>query len=282
MPACTNQNPPVFSASRSRQAARPFIKWAGGKRQILRELVQRVPKFKTYHEPFLGGGALFFALRPAKAVLADNNLRLVRAWRGVRDDVETVIALLQTYPHDREFFLELRERPIDQATDPEVAAWFIYLNKTGYNGLYRVNSRNVFNVPFGRYSNPTICDATNLRACAKALQGIEILHDDFGSVLGRARRGDFVYFDPPYVPLSTTSVFTSYTAEGFGREDQRRLRDVALKLKAKGVHVLLSNSSSALVRDLYADRFVVEEVSANRNLNCKGEKRGPVTEVIIR
>lgn len=271
------------AGSKSASGPRPFIKWVGGKRQILHELVARVPaRFGTYHEPFVGGGALFFAVRPEKAVLSDNNERLVRTWRGVRDHVDKVIALLAKYPHDKQFFLEMRERDIDAATDVEVAAWFIYLNKTAFNGLYRVNSKNKYNVPFGRYVNPNICDEVTLRACSKALRGAQIEHEDFGAVLERAQEGDFVYFDPPYVPLSATAYFTSYTAEGFSSDDQKRLRDVARSLKAKGVHVLLSNSSAGFVRSIYKKGFKIEEVLASRQVNCQAEGRGPIVELVIR
>lgn len=262
---------------------RPFLKWVGGKRQIIASLLERVPQLGkgTYHEPFVGGGALFFALRPAKAILSDTNQRLVRTYVGVRDHVDEVVKLLKRYPHDPVFFQKMRERDIDAESDAQVAAWMIYLNKTGYNGLYRVNSRNRFNVPFGRYVKPTICDEPNLRACSAALQGVKIEHEDFAGVLKRARKGDFVYFDPPYVPLSATSYFTSYTADGFGPEQQVRLRDVAKQLKGKGIKVLLSNSSAGFVREIYADHFAMEEVEASRNVNCRGDGRGRILELVI-
>ena len=262
--------------------ARPFLKWAGGKRQLLKELRKHVPKkIKTYHEPMIGGGAFFFDLKPGQAVLSDSNERLVRTFRGVRDSVEEVIAHLSSYPHSKPFFLEMRSRDIDSAADAEVAAWMIYLNKTCFNGLYRVNSKDRFNVPFGRYKDPLICDPELLRACSKVLEGAEINHEDFKAVLDRAEPGDFVYFDPPYVPLSDTSSFTSYTSGGFGIDDQRRLRDTAGKLKRRGVHVLLSNSSSPLVHQLYDEGFEHREVSARRAINSKGGLRGPVGELII-
>jgi len=263
--------------------ARPFIKWVGGKRQLLDRLLHYVPeRFGTYHEPFVGGGALFFRLEPRPAILADSNERLIRTYRGLRNEPEKVIELLRGYPHEKSFFLELRSSDIDAAkTDAEVAAWFIYLNKTAYNGLYRVNRRNLFNVPFGDQKKPNICDAENIRACSRALQGAELVTGDFESVLERAKSGDFVYFDPPYVPLSVTSDFTSYTRDGFDMSDQVRLRDVALELKKRGVYVLLSNSSAPAVRELYAD-FEQIEVDARRAINCKVEGRGAVTELLIR
>ena len=262
---------------------RPFVKWVGGKRQLLDRLVRYIPeRFGTYHEPFVGGGALFFHLRPERACLSDSNERLIRTYRGLRDDPERVIELLREYPHDKEFFLEFRTRDIDASEcDAEVAAWFIYLNKTAYNGLYRVNSKNIFNVPFGDNKNPNICDADNIRACSRALQTAKLEVGDFETVLDRAKPRDFVYFDPPYVPLSVTSAFTSYTRDGFDMNDQVRLRDVALELKKRGVYVLLSNSSAPAVRELYAD-FELIEVRARRAVNCKVEGRGEVKELLIR
>ncbi|MGH7436376.1 MAG: DNA adenine methylase [Polyangiaceae bacterium] len=263
--------------------ARPFLKWAGGKRQLLPHLLRHVPPHMgRYFEPFVGGGALFFAARPARATLADVNARLVRAYRGVAGQVDEVVRLLRGYLHDSDFYYRLRAKAIDGHSDAEVAAWFIYLNRTGYNGLYRVNRRNEFNVPFGRYANPTVCDEPTLRACAVALSDTTLQVDDFENVVAGARRGDFVYFDPPYAPLSATSSFTSYTATGFGPEDQKRLRDVAMKLKRRGVHVLLSNSSAPAVKELYGEGFEVLEVPAMRMVNSRGTGRGAVAELVIR
>ena len=261
----------------------PFVKWAGGKRSVLRHLLPLVPtSFGKYFEPFVGGGAMFFALQPQRAVLSDNNERLVRTYAAIRDEVALVIALLESYPHDKDFFLRLRRSYIDLGTDPEVAAWLLYLNRTCFNGLYRVNRRNEFNVPFGRYANPTICDAARLRACSTALQGIELACADFEGVAVRASPGDFVYFDPPYLPLSKTSSFTSYTADGFGLVEHRRLRDLALDLKARGVHVLISNSSAPAIEELYADAaFKVARIEANRAINSNASGRGKIAEFAI-
>ena len=152
--------------------ARPFLKWAGGKRQLIRELCRFVPgQFGTYHEPFVGGGALFFHLKPKRAVLSDSNARLVRTYQGIQNSVDEVIALLRSYPHDKSFFLKLRALPIDDQSDAELAAWFIFLNKTGFNGLYRVNRKNIFNVPFGDNAHTRVLDEDNLRACSAALMG---------------------------------------------------------------------------------------------------------------
>lgn len=266
---------------------RPFLKWAGGKRQLIGQLRPHLPaRIARYHEPFLGGGAVFFALQPRlgrkHAYLSDCNQRLVRTYRGLRDDPERVITLLRSYPHDKRFFIDLRQRDIDAASDAEVAAWFIYLNKTAYNGLYRVNRRNVFNVPFGDYRRPNICDEANLRACAASLRRTRIEELDFERAARRAEPGDLVYFDPPYVPLSSTSSFTSYTSRGFGPAEHRRLRDLALELKRHGVAVLISNSSAREVRKLYANDFEVVPLRARRAVNSRADGRGPITELLMR
>jgi DNA adenine methylase len=262
--------------------ARPFVKWAGGKRQLLRKLLEHVPvKYGRYFEPFLGGGALFFAIQPRLATLGDVNERLVRTYTGVKNHVERVIALLKTYKHEERFFYELRSADVDRCSDAEVAAWFVYLNKTGFNGLYRVNKKNRFNVPFGRYENPKICDTRTLRACSAALSSTHLQVGDFEVIATRAKRGDFVYFDPPYVPLSSTASFTSYTSSGFGLPEQRRLRDLAQRLKSRGVHVLLSNSDAPSIRELYARGFEISEVAATRMVNSDPNRRGAITELVI-
>lgn len=282
------------SASTSAPAegnCRPFVKWAGGKRQLLPELRRYVPeRFERYIEPFVGGGALFFGLssrlaassHAPRALLGDVNERLIRTYRGVQSSVEDVIERLRGYLHEEHFYYEMRQLAIDERSDAEVAAWFIYLNKIGFNGLYRVNRQNRFNVPFGRHKNPTICDAATLRACSRALQGVELAVIDFEHAAERAQPGDLVYFDPPYVPLSVTSSFTKYTSDGFDAEHQVRLRDVALALKQRGVHVLLSNSSADFVRELYRKDFELIEVSATRLVNSKATRRGAITELVIR
>jgi len=270
-------------------SCRPFVKWAGGKRQLLPELQRYLPPhFERYIEPFVGGGALFFELsarlrstRQPRALLADVNQRLIRTYEGVRDSVEDVIALLRDYLHEEQFYYRVRERAIDSQSNAEVAAWLIYLNKIGFNGLYRVNRQNRFNVPFGRHKNPTICDEQTLRACSRALAGVDLQVAGFEETAARAQAGDLVYFDPPYVPLSVTSSFTKYTSVGFDADAQVRLRDVALGLKQRGVHVLLSNSSARSVRELYGKDFEIAEVSATRNVNSKATGRGAVTELVI-
>ena len=262
------------------------MKWAGGKRQLLDEIRRHLPgSFNTYHEPFVGGGAVFFALSAGRpAHLSDSNKRLVRAYRGIKDSVGDVIAILRGHEQERrsrEAYLKMRARDIDSDTDAEVAAWFIYLNKLAFNGLYRVNSKNRFNVPYGDNENAVLCDERNLRACAEALARAELHHEDFTEVGERAQAGDLVYFDPPYFPVSSTSYFTSYTVGGFTPDDQRKLRDLAQTLKRKRVHVLLSNSPPAAA--LYTEDlgFSVKEVLASRAVNSKAELRGKITELLI-
>jgi DNA adenine methylase len=266
-----------------RERATPFVKWAGGKREILPALLPHIPStFRTYFEPFVGGGALFFHLAPRGAVLSDSNERLIRAYHGVKNDVDRVVALLRTYPDTKEFYLELRAANADAGTDAQVAAWLIYLNKTGYNGLYRVNSRNIFNVPYGDHQKANFRDEPTLRACSRALAGTTLKCADFETVTESAVEGDLVYFDPPYVPRSVSSHFTSYTSSGFGPSEQERLRDVALRLKRRGVQVRLSNSATALIERLYSRDFELIPVLARRRVNRDGEGRGEIKEYLIK
>lgn len=269
------------------RAPGPIIKYCGGKTQLLPEIRRFYPeKIRHYYEPFFGGGAVFFDLRAGgwdgEATLGDANERLVRTYLGIRNDVQDVIDRLREMKYDRDVFYEERERrPEAMSDDADVAAWFIYLNRCGFNGLYRVNKSGKFNVPFGRYTNPKICDPERLIAASLALRGTEFRICDFGNTVRGAEAEDFVYFDPPYLPTSETANFTSYTASGFPWDDQIRLRDCALRLKGRGVNVLLSNAGLAPIRDLYADGFDIHEVQARRNINSDGGKRGNVTEFLI-
>lgn len=270
--------------------ARPLIRWAGGKTQLLSALERHVPpSFATYHEPFLGGGALFFHLRGqgriTRAVLSDANPYLVEAYRGVCSDVERVIARLREYQeaHSYDYFMRVRRGPPHSFQDQtvETAAWFIYINKTCYNGLWRTNRKGEYNAPPDRDKPASaILDADNLRACSEALQGVELLHSDFTETQHRALPGDFCYFDCPYWPLSTTASFTAYTKDPFGPTEQAALEVMARRLSDRGVHVLLSNSSAHQVRALYHS-WTLHEVDARRAVNCKAEKRGAVKELII-
>jgi DNA adenine methylase len=260
--------------------AAPFLKWVGGKTQLLPDLLSYVPAgFDTYIEPFVGGGALFFALRPAKAVLADSNPELINCYTVVRDRVEELITALSKYPYSEEFYYSLRtEMPEDAVLR---AARLIYLNRTCYNGLYRVNKQGQFNVPFGRYTNPVICDAERLRAASYALRNAELRCADYHDTLQMfARPGDFVYIDPPYHPVSQYSDFKRYTAEFFYAEDQRQLARTAKQLAQRGCSVLASNSYCDFILDIYQGCEIIE-VSARRNINKDPQKRGEVKEVLI-
>ena len=266
---------------------RPFLKWAGGKTQLVPALLEHMPpRFNAYFEPFVGSGALFFCLRRqgrlSQAHLSDTNAELAGAYAALAADVEQVIAHLAGYPHSPEFFYALRAQDPWTLDPARRAARLIYLNKTGYNGLYRVNRRGQFNVPFGRYKNPPILDPENLRCVSQALQGVEISHAPFESVLEWARPGDWVYFDPPYAPLSATASFTAYQAHGFSAADQARLRDACLELTRRGVQLTLSNSDTPLIRELYTrPAFTLHPVLARRAINSNAARRGPVSELII-
>jgi DNA adenine methylase len=266
---------------------RPFLKWAGGKTQLTDALLKRMPaSFNAYHEPFVGGGALFFRLyrehRIKRAVLSDLNAELIDTYRALRDHVREVVQLLSAFPHHESFYYEIRAQDPWSMGLAERAARMIYLNKTGYNGLYRVNRQGKFNVPFGRHKAPNYLDEDNLFAVSRSLENVELLCEPFTSVLTRVEPGDWVYFDPPYAPISQTSDFTSYNPNGFGMRDQETLRDVCIALSERNVSFMLSNSDAAIIRSLYkTPGFVIDEVSANRSINCMGAKRGKVTELII-
>lgn len=278
-------------------SARPFFKFAGGKTQLLSKLLARVPhRFGTYHEPFVGGGALFWSLASAgrldDARISDRNELLVRVYRGVREHVDDVVSRLSVLSIDHDVYYRMRAiHPSTLASDVEAAVWFVYLNKTGFNGLYRVNKKGFNNVPPGKFkSPPTICDEPNLRACSDILnkraadgsRAIRVLVQPFEDVLLVAKQGDLVYLDPPYPPLTETADFTAYTEFGFKWSDQERVRDVALELKKRGAFVVLSNSDQERVRELYAgDRFSIDSVEASRAINSKAGGRGPVGELII-
>ncbi len=265
--------------------ARPVLKWVGGKGQLLPELLRRLPdRFEVYHEPFVGGGALFFELasqaRINKAYLSDINSSLIDVYIGLRDCVDDVVIHLQQHRHERDYYYKVRAIDPTALSLPERAARVIYLNKTCYNGLYRENRAGQFNVPFGRYANPTICDEPNLRAASAILQQADIARRRFDTILDYAKTGDFVYFDPPYVPLSPTANFTAYDRDGFGPDDQRQLRDVFAELGRRGVRAMLSNSDTPFVRELYRG-FPIEQVFAARAVNSKANGRGKVAEVLV-
>ncbi len=268
--------------------AAPFLKWAGGKTQLLNQFEAYFPPrdhYKKYLEPFVGSGAVFFHLQPKIAHLADSNEELINCYRQIKNHVGAVIEVLRTHKrfHSEKHYYKVRSLQFRKLDPIERAARFIYLNKTCFNGLYRVNSRGEFNVPMGSYKNPPILDEEALRVAHDALKGIglhcmpfERFCDEF------AEKGDFVYFDPPYSPLSKTSNFTSYTKNDFGGEDQKRLRDTFEKLAKRGCFVMLSNSTSDFIRDLYKKyRETTYEVSARRVINCDATKRSPIKEFVI-
>lgn len=265
--------------------AHPFLKFAGGKTALLPEILPLLPdRIDHYYEPFVGGGAVFFALAEAKrfsvAYLSDTNVELMNLYNELAHHPENVIQHLKTHVYDEKYYYAVRAQDPHKMSTIARAARLIYLNKTCFNGLYRVNKSGQFNVPFGSYKNPTICDEENLLAASLVLRHAAISPFDFEDATRYAKRGDAVFFDPPYIPLSKTSNFTAYSADGFSDGDQERLRDVIDKLDAKGVHVLLSNSDTPRVRELYAD-FKIEEVQAPRRVNSKGGKRGNVGELLI-
>lgn len=266
------QKPDVLTVS-----AKPFLKWVGGKRSILPELSARMPEtFDGYHEPFIGGGALFFEIQPRKAFLSDVNFHLIITFQTVRDSVEELIKELNKHVkgHEKDYFGKARDKLFGEKDPVKIAALFIYLNKTCYNGLYRVNKTGRFNVPMGSYKDPTILDADNLRNVSKLLQGIDIQQRPFDQTA--IKKGDFYYLDPPY-----HKTYDGYNGGGFGDSEHEKLAQVCRKIDKSGGQFMLSNSDTDFVRGLYKG-FVIEDVMASRNVSCKGEQRGKENELIIR
>ena len=264
----------------------PIVKWVGGKRQLMFELLKNMPKsYNRYFEPFIGGGALFFELQPENAYISDMNEELINLYSVVRDNVYELIEDLGKHEVSKEYFLEIRN--IDRTeqyaklSSIERASRFIYLNRTCFNGMYRVNSQGQFNVPFGHYKNPRIIDESNLLNCSKLLNKTAIKCADFSEILTKVQKDDFVYFDPPYVPLNETSSFTSYTKDGFDIDMQFKLRDVCDELDSMGVKFMLSNSDTKLVNELYAN-YEIKKVFASRQINANADGRGKITEVLVK
>lgn len=270
---------------------KPFLKWAGGKRQLLPRLREYFPEsYNTYYEPFVGAGAVLFDLKPQNAVINDNNAELINLYNVIKDKnkIEKLISHLETHENTEKYFYDIRswdrEDDYHQIDDYIRASRFIYLNKTCYNGLYRVNSKGYFNVPFGNYKNPDYQNADVLRAVHHYLHDndIYITNADFEEAVKDAKENDFVYFDPPYDPISKTSAFTSYTKDNFGDAEQERLRDLFIQLYKKGCYVLLSNSNTEFINKLYDYPGIeIIEVEANRNINSKGDGRGKIKEVLV-
>ena len=264
----------------------------GGKRQLLPEIKKYAPKkFNTYFEPFVGGGAVLFELQPNQAIVNDINKELINVYSVIQNNVDELIETLSNqneYSNTSECYYRVREldrepQKYNKLTGIERAARILYLNKTCYNGLYRVNSMGEFNSPFGSYKNPNIVNEVTLKAVSKYFNesNIKFLNGDFEKVLKTAKKGDFVYFDPPYAPISKTSNFTGYNENGFGENEQIRLKEVCDSLDKKGVKFLLSNSDCEFIRDLYKD-YNIAKIKAKRAINSNGNNRGAISEVLIR
>lgn len=277
-----------------KESPKPFVKWVGGKRQLAKQFREMDlyppeafdPKTGTYFEPFVGGGAMFFDLLPQKAVLSDLNSELITTYNVIKTDVKKLIGKLKEHKKNntKEYFLKVRAWDLKKLSAVDVAARFIFLNRTCFNGMYRVNKSGGFNVPYGAQKNPLICDEDNLMKVHKKLQNIEVLNEDYKKVLGKAKKGDFVYFDPPYYPVNATSSFTSYTKEGFLEKQQIELKDAFMELHRKGCFVMLSNSNTPFINKLYSDldeKVTINQVFAGRAINSKGDKRGKVKEVVV-
>ncbi|WKB36584.1 DNA adenine methylase [Terrilactibacillus sp. S3-3] len=266
---------------------RPFLKWAGGKRQLLPEIRKCIPaNFNTYFEPFVGAGAVLFDLQPERAVINDINNELINVYKVIRDGVEWLIDDLKQHHNEKDYFYSIRD--LDRTDDyhkwqpAKKASRILYLNKTCYNGLFRVNKKGYFNVPFGNYRAPQIVNEKTLRAVHRYLNDndVSLMRTDFESAVAQAGKGDFVYFDPPYDPVSETASFTGYSLDGFNRDDQLRLRDVFIELDKRGCKVLLSNSATDFIKEIYR-QFPIRLVSAGRNINSVATRRGKIAEVLV-
>jgi DNA adenine methylase len=269
--------------------AQPFLKWVGGKSQLLAQFDRFFPReIERYVEPFIGGGAVFFHLKARfpkmQASLRDDNAELINCYQAVRDEVEGLMSRLDE--HERQFRVGSKDyyylvRSQHKLTDPlERASRMIFLNKTCFNGLWRVNARGEFNVPIGSYKKISLYDRKNMLAASRALKGVNLATQDFGQTLGETRRDDFVYVDPPYHPVSRTSYFTAYTKDDFGLDKQRTLATLFADAARRGVRLMLSNSNAGVIEELYQD-FQIREVQARRAINCQGDKRGAVSEIVV-
>lgn len=279
----TREDTAAAQASPQAGGARPFIKWAGGKVGLVAEIVRVLPPvFGRYFEPFAGGAALFWTLRPSRgAVLADANRDLVACYWSVRNEVDAVVEELRTLRCDRAVYEDVRRRFNTERTMASAvrAAWFIYLNRCGFNGLFRVNRRGEFNVSFGRYTNPTILNEPLLRACSAALAGAKVVCQDFAVTCAQAVAGDLVYFDPPYVPASKTANFTGYTPGGFGPAERARYHATCDELVERGVHVVASNSNTVEALAFHRGARIVA-LSRSGGMNSNPKRRGRVAEIL--
>lgn len=265
---------------------KPVVKWVGGKRQLIKELKKYMPKkFDTYFEPFIGGGALFFNLKLEKSFINDYNTELINLYEVIKNNPEELIKDLEKHKNNSEYYYKIREldripEKYKRLSKIKKASRFIYLNKTGFNGLYRVNKNGQFNVPFGKYTNPSYAENSNILNCSKLLEKTTILNGDFEIIKKYIQKGDFVYFDPPYVPLSETSSFTEYTNKGFDEDMQFRLKELCDYIHNIGAYFMLSNSYTEYIKDLYKE-YTLITVQANRALNCKANGRGKINEYIV-
>ncbi|MFN8575541.1 MAG: DNA adenine methylase [Candidatus Sericytochromatia bacterium] len=264
----------------------PFLKWVGGKRQLINEIDKLKPRFTYYYEPFLGGGAVLFNLQPKNAVVSDLNEELINVYNVIKDNSEELINDLKKHKNESEYFYKIRaldrESNFKNLSNVEKASRFIYLNKTCYNGLYRVNNSGEFNSPFGKYVNPNIVNEITIKAVSNYLNTnkISIYNKDYYEILKEIKKDSFVYFDPPYQPVSKTSNFTGYIQGGFNIDEQIRLKNCCDELNKKNIKFMLSNSDSEIIKDLYKD-YNIHYVKANRFINSNSEKRGEINEVII-
>lgn len=267
----------------------PFTKWTGGKRQLLPTLKELMPDtFNTYYEPFIGGGALFFDISPSKAIINDFNEELINCYIQIKQNPEQIIELLVKHQENntKDYYLNIRSMDRDERiikmSNVERAARILYMLRVNFNGLYRVNSKNQFNVPYGQYKNSKVVDAKLLTQISQYLNSndITILSGDFEDAISTAKKGDFVYFDPPYMPISKTSEFTSYTNEGFSFKEQVRLKETFQKLNDNGVFVMLSNSNHDIIKELYQS-FNIHKVEVTRTNGATKSSRGKVKELII-
>ena len=267
-------------------SAKPFLKWAGGKRQLLSEIAKHIPAgIDRYYEPFLGGGAVFFELHKLnlfeRAAISDLNSDLMFTYYVIRDNLNRLIHILNKMPYNEDFYYQERAKDPANLSAVDRAARMIYLNRTCFNGLYRVNKKGKFNVPMGKYTNPKIVDAENLQAVRLVLKDVLMRTLSFDNAVRHATSEDFIYFDPPYLPLSETASFTAYAACGFCYDEQVKLAELMFSLKQRNIKALLSNSYTPETRKLYKG-LDIHTVSAKRNINSKGGKRGKVTELLVR
>lgn len=265
---------------------KPVIKWVGGKRQLLKEIKNNIPKkFNRYFEPFIGGGALFFELKHKQSFISDYNDELTNLYEIIKTKPKELIKDLKNHENTESYYYAIREldrkSSYKRVSKVKKASRFIFLNKTGYNGLYRVNKLGQNNVPFGRYTDPKIVDEENILACSELLQNTTITTGDFESIKPHVKKGDFIYLDPPYVPLNATSNFTAYTEQGFDDDMQFRLKELCDYINNIGAYFLLSNSYTEFITDLYQDYKIII-VEANRALNCKASGRGKIKEVLVK